>query len=65
MADWPPQFEPFSGMRSGTWPSGARSPKRVTLASNCRPTVPVGPWRCLPMMTSALPWTVFHFDHAT
>ena len=20
-------------------------------------TVPVGPWRCLPMITSALPWT--------
>jgi len=28
---------------------------RVTAASNCNSMVPVGPWRCLPMITSALP----------
>jgi hypothetical protein len=28
---------------------------RVTAASNCNSMVPIGPWRCLPMITSALP----------
>ena len=42
---------------SGKWPSCARSLKRVNWPSNCSSTVPVGPWRCLPMMTSALPCT--------
>ena len=35
----------------------SRLAKRVTAASNCNSTVPVGPWRCLPMITSALPST--------
>ena len=50
----------FSAVRahicSGNASSRARLEKRVTSASNCSSTVPVGPWRCLPMMTSALPW---------
>src|SRR5690606_34047052 len=45
---------------SGRRSSGARLPKRVTSAWNDSGTVPVGPWRCLPMMTSALPcaWSI-------
>ena len=42
----------FSGIRSLC----ARLPKRVSSASKLNSTVPVGPWRCLPMMSSALPW---------
>ena len=33
----------------------ARLPKRVNLPSNDKCTSPIGPWRCLPIMTSALP----------
>ena len=40
--------------------TGTRLPKRVTAASKCRLTVPVGPCRCLPMMISALPWARSH-----
>ena len=35
----------------------------MTLPSNCSCTVPIGPWRCLPMMTSALPLTMLHLGH--
>ena len=34
----------------------ARLPNRVKRPSNDSSTVPIGPCRCLPMMTSALPW---------
>src|SRR5439155_15903455 len=44
-------------LRSGMYWSRAKSENRVTLASNWSCTVPVGPWRCLPMITSALPLT--------
>jgi len=44
-----------SPMRSGSWNSRARLPKRVNCASKANCTVPVGPWRCLPMITSPLP----------
>ena len=42
--------------------SCARSLKRVNWPSNCSSTVPVGPWRCLPMMTSALPCASDHVE---
>ena len=32
----------------------------MRLASNCSSTIPVGPWRCLPMMTSATPVHLVH-----
>ena len=38
----------------------ARFQNRVNRPSKASSTVPMGPWRCLPMMTSALPWTLFH-----
>jgi hypothetical protein len=41
--------------RSGRWSALARLENFVMVPSNCNSTVPVGPWRCLPMMTSALP----------
>ena len=44
-----------SPIRSGSLCSSARFAKRVTSASKASWTVPVGPWRCLPMMTSARP----------
>ena len=56
---WAAAVQPYSAMSvsaSGRWLSCARSLKRVNWPSNCSSTVPVGPWRCLPMMTSALPW---------
>ena len=48
-------------MRSGRLSARASDEKRVTAASNCNSTVPVGPWRCLPMITSALPCTLSAF----
>ena len=41
--------------RSGRRSSLARLLNLVNSRVNCSLTVPVGPWRCLPMITSALP----------
>ena len=57
--DWAATWDSY--MRSGSRSSRASEEKRVTAASNCNSTVPVGPWRCLPMMTSALPCTLSAF----
>ena len=37
------------------WSVSTRFEKRVTSSSKASATVPVGPWRCLPMMHSARP----------
>jgi hypothetical protein len=49
-----------SGFRRPQNQGRARLPNRVKRPSNDSSTVPIGPWRCLPMMTSALPWHLFH-----
>jgi len=40
---------------SGRYSARARLENRVRLPLNCTSTVPVGPWRCLAMMISAVP----------
>src|SRR5262249_7455493 len=54
----PPVHVATGYVPSGRRFSRASEEKRVTAASNCNSMVPVGPWRCLPMMTSALPCTL-------
>ena len=47
---------------SGRWLSSARSVKRVNSAWKASLTVPVGPWRCLAMITSAVPLRLVHLS---
>jgi hypothetical protein len=53
----PTRPAPFPQPKSSPPPcqSRARLPKRVKRPSKLSSTDPIGPWRCLPMITSALP----------